>query len=82
MTDLLLSPELQLVFFLCSVFFAVLTVRRQKLLWAVLSALCCVCFCLFGLAADRSLRQLLTAVLIPTMIILHAQAGKKGGGKS
>lgn len=80
MTDLLLSPELQLVFFLGSIIFAVLTVRRHKLLWAVLSAMCSACFCLFGLAAGRTLQQLLTAVLIPTMIILHAQTGRKGGG--
>lgn len=81
MADILLSPILHLVLFICAIFFTVITVRSQKMLWAVLASVCTICACLLGLAAERSLEQLLIAVLIPTMLILLSQTGKEGGSK-
>lgn len=80
MADILLSPVLHRMLFLCAVLFTVVTVRRQKLLWAVPAALCTIGACLLGFAAARSPEQLLTAVLIPTAILLLSQGDKEGGG--
>lgn len=79
MADILLSPMLHLVLFIGAVVFAAITARRQKLLWSVLAAVCAICACLLGLAANRSLEQLLLAVLMPLAVILLSQAKTKGG---
>lgn len=81
MADLLLSTELHIVLFICTVLLTVITVRRQKMLWAILASLCTICTCLLGLAAERSLEQLLIAVLVPTVIVLLSQTSKKGGSE-
>lgn len=81
MADFLLSPVLHLILFLCGVSFTVIAVRRHKLLWSVLAALCIIGACLLGLAAERSLEQLLIAVLVPTIIVLFSQTGKEGVGE-
>lgn len=78
MVNILLSPVLHLMLFICAVFFTVIAVRRQKMLWTVLASLCAIGTCLLGLAADRSLEQLLMAILVPTMIVLLFQTGKEG----
>ena len=80
MAELLLSPVLHGILFLCATGFTVVAVRRQKMLWVIAAALCAIGTCLLGLAADRSLEQLLTAILIPAAIVLYAQQGKEGGG--
>lgn len=82
MADILLSPALHLILFAGSIIFTLLAVRRQKLLWTIPAALCTICACLLGLAADRSPEQLLTAVLIPTAILLFSQGNTKGGGEA
>lgn len=82
MADILLSPILHLILFIGAVIFTVMTLRRQKLLWAVAAAVCTICACLLGLAAGRTLEQLLFAVLVPTMIILLSQTGKEGGSQA
>lgn len=82
MADILLSPILHLVLLICAVFFTAVAVSRKKILWAVLAALCTISVCLLGLAAERSLEQLLTAVLIPTAMVLCAQRGKEGGSEA
>lgn len=81
MADLLLSPALHLVLYLCGVSFTVIAVRRNKLLWSVPAALCTIGACLLGLAAERSLEQLLIAVLVPTIIVLFSQTDKEGVGE-
>lgn len=81
MADILLSPALHLVLFICAVFFTVITVRSQMMLWAVFASACTICACLLGLAAERPLEQLLVAVLVPTMIVLLSQTDKEGGSK-
>lgn len=79
MADILLSPILYMGLLTGAVAFAFPAARRQTLLWTVLSALCTIGACLLGLAAGRSLEQLLTAVLIPSAIML---ADRKGGGSA
>lgn len=79
MADILLSPILYIVLLTGALGFAFPAARRQRLLWTMLSALCTIGVCLLGLAAGRSLEQLLTAVLIPTAILL---ADRKGGGST
>lgn len=81
MADILLSPALHLALFICAVFFTVITVRRKQMLWGILASVCTICACLLGLAAERSLEQLLIAVLIPTMILLLSQTHKEGGSE-
>lgn len=79
MVELLLSPEFHTVLIVGSVLFSILTVRRRKLLWAVFTAGCTIGFCLLRLVAGGTLEELLTAVLLPTVIVLHAQARLEGG---
>lgn len=79
MADLLLSPALYIVLLMGAALFAFLASRRPGLGWTVPAALCTIAACLLGLAAGRSLEQLLTAVLIPTAIVL---ADRKGGGSA
>lgn len=79
MADILLSPTLHLVLFGGAIVFTAITVRRQKLLWAIPASVCTICACLLGLAAERSLGQRLIAVLIPLVIILLSQTEKEGG---
>lgn len=79
MTDLLLSPGFHTILVVGSVLFSVLTVRQRKLFWAVCAAGCTIGFCLFRLVAGGTLEQLLIAVLLPAVIILHAQTRQKGG---
>lgn len=81
MADILLSPVLHLVLFICAIIFTILTVRSQKMPWAILSSVCTICVFLLGLAAERSLEQLLIAVLVPTIIVLFSQAGREGGSQ-
>lgn len=78
MAEFLLSPALRAVLLTGAVFFGLLTPRRPKHPWTILSALCTIAACLLGLAAGRSLEQLLTAVLIPTAVILLTN--QEGGG--
>lgn len=79
MTDLLLSPEFHRILAVGSVLFSVLAVRQRKLFWTVLAAGCTIGFCLFRLVAGGTLEQLLIAVLLPTVIVLHGQANQEGG---
>lgn len=79
MADFLLSPTLYSALLMGAAFFTFLAARRQKLLWDILSSLCMIGTCLLVLAAGHSLEQLLTAVLIPTAILL---ANRKGGGST
>lgn len=79
MTDLLLSPEFHTILVVGSLLFSILTVRQRKLFWAVLAAGCTILFCLLRLVAGGTLEQLLTAVLLPAVIVLHAQARQEGG---
>lgn len=82
MADIFLSQELRLVLFACAVLCTDLTVRRQKMLWAIPASVCTICVCLLGLAAGRSLEQLLIAVLVPTAILLLSQTDKEGGSNA
>ena len=79
MVDLLLSPGFHTILVVGSLLFSVLTVRQRKLFWAVLAAGCTILFCLLRLVAGGTLEQLLTAVLLPAVIVLHAQAHQEGG---
>lgn len=79
MTDLLLSPEFHRILAVGSLLFSVLTMRQKKLFWTVLAAGCTIGFCLFRLVAGGTLEQLLIGVLLPAVIILHAQTRQEGG---
>ena len=81
MAEFLLSPGLRLVLFAGAVIFTALALGRDKLLWAVLGAVCVVGLCLLGLAAGQTLEELLTAVLVPAAMVLHALGSRKGGGE-
>lgn len=82
MADFLLSPVLYTALCLCAVLFAVIMIRRPGLLWSILSSLSTIAACLLGLAAGRSLEQLLTAILIPTAVILLSQVDSEGSGSA
>jgi hypothetical protein len=79
MVELLLSPGFHTVLVVGSLLFSVLTVRRRTLFWAVFAAGCTIGFCLLRLVAGGTLEELLTAVLLPTVIVLHAQARQERG---
>lgn len=82
MADFLLSPGLHLALFLCAILFAVFTIRQSRLMWACLASVCAICACLLGLAAGRTLEQLLIGLLVPTAIILLSQTDREGSGEA
>lgn len=81
MAELLLSPGLQLALLAGTILCTTLALKKNRLLWSVWSGICAIALCLLGLAAGQTLEALLTAVLVPTAMVLHALSGRKGGGE-
>ena len=79
MAEILLSPALYWALSFGAVLFAGLVLLRKKQLWAVLSALCAIAAVLLGLAAGRTLEQLIIPLLLPTALLLSALRTPKGG---